>query len=143
MLPRTAEGSTYSEYCPLTLFVSRTVDKSLQKLWTILDTTRHPRLAHKEKGHTYDDKFAEADFLVNTYGSWACETRLFFCRQVERRILGKHTAPVSTNEPKQRPWLLGEITKEVDAEIFYPALPPRAKGSILSMWGLNIENRFC
>jgi hypothetical protein len=33
----------------------------------ILDTTRHPRLAHQdEEQHTYEDKFALAEFLVNT-----------------------------------------------------------------------------
>jgi hypothetical protein len=44
-----------------------TVDKALARVQTILDTTRHPVLAHEsEEDHTYDDKFALAEFLINT-----------------------------------------------------------------------------
>ncbi|GAX14051.1 hypothetical protein FisN_5Lh025 [Fistulifera solaris] len=42
------------------------VDKALARVKTILDTTRHPQLAHEDEDHKYDDKYALAEFLVNT-----------------------------------------------------------------------------
>lgn len=42
------------------------VEKALAKVKTILDTTRQPQLAHEDEEHKYDDKYALAEFLVNT-----------------------------------------------------------------------------
>jgi hypothetical protein len=41
------------------------VAKALKKVQTIIDITRHPRLAEDEE-HVYDDKYALAEFLTNT-----------------------------------------------------------------------------
>lgn len=38
------------------------VDKALQQVKSILDTTRNPRLAEHEE-HKYDDKYALAEFV--------------------------------------------------------------------------------
>ena len=42
------------------------VAKATQQVQSILDHTRHPRLAEDEPEHTYDDKYALAEFVTNT-----------------------------------------------------------------------------
>ncbi|GKY91218.1 hypothetical protein MPSEU_000094400 [Mayamaea pseudoterrestris] len=42
------------------------VNQTLQQLQSILENTRHPRLAEDDADHKYDDKFALAEFLANT-----------------------------------------------------------------------------
>ena len=43
----------------------RTLERALEKVRTILETTKHPEQA-KEVAHTYDDKYLLAEFLTNT-----------------------------------------------------------------------------
>ena len=42
------------------------MDKALESIKTILDNTRNPRLA-EEEDHTYDDKYALAELMTNTF----------------------------------------------------------------------------
>lgn len=42
------------------------MDKALERVRTILDATRLPRLAHEEEDHKYNDKFTLVEFLMNT-----------------------------------------------------------------------------
>lgn len=42
------------------------VDQALERVRVILQTTRHPYVAHEDDDHQYDDKFALAEGLIRT-----------------------------------------------------------------------------
>lgn len=65
-LSLTRTSKNYSISMPIRRLLDTKVEKALESVRMILDTTRHPRLAHEDEQHTYEDKFCLAEFLVNT-----------------------------------------------------------------------------